>query len=186
MSRTSLRGRRGEKALLAAFILFFTLFLSISLTPILKAQDSDATIRVHSIMVTVNRVLQDLMDVPETVNVITADEIERSPYSTITELLAQVPGVSTDNSSAAIAGAERISIRGETSGRTLILIDGIKAVDKDYDDNSVLIDLSQVERIEIIKGPASVLYGSSGIGGVINIITKKGGDKPIGFSQNFI
>ena len=62
----------------------------------------------------------------------------------------------------------------------LILIDGQKLVEnKSMDGTPLLIDPSNVERVEVIKGPASVLYGSEAIGGVVNIITKKGGDKPI-------
>jgi hemoglobin/transferrin/lactoferrin receptor protein len=178
-------GEKGVLKLPAAFILIIALAFPLFTAASAAGQENEDTIRVTSIMVTVNRILQDLMDVPETVNVITSEDIEREPYTSITEMLQQVPGVSADNTTG-IAGAERISIRGESSGRTLIMINGVKAVDKDYDDNSVLIDLSQIERIEITKGPSSVLYGSAGIGGVINIITKKGGDKPIGFSQKLV
>ena len=77
-------------------------------------------------------------------------------------------------------GFKRISIRGENPNRVLILIDGQKLVEnKSMDGTPLLIDPSNVERVEVIKGPASVLYGSEAIGGVVNIITKKGGDKPI-------
>jgi hemoglobin/transferrin/lactoferrin receptor protein len=135
-------------------------------------------------MVTVSRVLQDLMDVPMGVSVLTAEDLEREPYTNITEALTQLPGVMIDTLGR--PGASRVSIRGESYGRTLILIDGVKAVDKDGSDNTITIDPSQIERIEIIKGPGSVLYGTDGMGGVISIITKRGGNKPVGFSQNFI
>jgi hemoglobin/transferrin/lactoferrin receptor protein len=150
-----------------------------------KAQD-DEEIKVRSIMVTANRVLQELFTLPMTVNVVTAEDLAREPYSTILDALKQVPGIIIDDSSAAVAGAGRVSVRGENTGRTLFLINGIKAVDKDGSAGTLMITPSQVERIEIIKGPASVLYGPEAIGGVINVITKKGGDKPVAFSQNFI
>jgi hemoglobin/transferrin/lactoferrin receptor protein len=71
-------------------------------------------------------------------------------------------------------------IRGEGSERTLILVDGQKiSENKSMDGTPLLIAPENIERIEVIKGPASVLYGSEAIGGVVNIITKKGGDKPL-------
>jgi hemoglobin/transferrin/lactoferrin receptor protein len=185
-TKTSLLGQRNLKEL----ILVFIVVLSLSLFPIIKkelfAQTDDSTIRVRSIMVTVNRVLQELMDVASTVNVITAEDIERSPYTNIADVLATQPGIEIDTSSASRTGSPRIGIRGANNSQTLYVIDGVKAVDKDNGDSVPLIDLSQVERIEIIKGPSSVLYGSEAIGGVINIITKKGGNKPFGFSQKFV
>jgi hemoglobin/transferrin/lactoferrin receptor protein len=150
------------------------------------AQEEDGPIRVRSILVSANRVLQELMDVPMTVNVVTAEDLERQPYTNINDVLASVPGVSKAEASGARAGSSKISIRGEEIARTLFIIDGVKVADKDNSEPALLIDLSQVERIEIIKGPASVLYGSEAIGGVVNVITKKGGDRPIGFSQNLV
>jgi hemoglobin/transferrin/lactoferrin receptor protein len=128
------------------------------------------------------------MDVPSSVSVVTAEDLEEEPYTNIGDLLATLPGVVMNQALAngSRPGAPRISIRGEGYERTLFVINGIKVVDKDYADNNPLIDLSQVERIEVIKGPASVLYGSEAIGGVVNIITKKGGTKPFGFSQNVV
>jgi hemoglobin/transferrin/lactoferrin receptor protein len=122
-----------------------------------------------------------------TVNVITAEDIEKQPYTNIGDLLATIPGISAEGTgSVGIAGANRISIRGEAYGRTLIMINGVKVVDKDKSTGVVMITPSQIERIEVIKGPASVLYGAEAIGGVINIITKKGGPKPVGFSLNTV
>jgi hemoglobin/transferrin/lactoferrin receptor protein len=174
---------------LKSFIPVFFSALSFSLLFQLApaaAQGEDDTIRLRTVMVTANRTLQELMDVPMTVNVVTAEDIEREPYPSITELIRHIPGIGLAEQSGARAGSPRVSLRGEGNARTLILINGVKLSDKDNSDPSILVNLSQVERIEVIKGPASVLYGSEAIGGVINIITKKGGDKPIGFSQNFV
>jgi len=151
-----------------------------------RDQDSVKTeAQTPTIMVTASRTEADLFELPMTVNVITDQDIKRQPATNITDILATVPGV--ELSDAGIAGAKRISIRGEEYSRTLILINGVKTVDKRSAQTAVLIDASQIERIEVIKGPASVLYGPEAIGGVINIITKKGGNgKPVAFSQNFI
>ena len=136
------------------------------------------------VMVTASRVEADLFELPMTVNVITGEDLKREPVTNITDILAMVPGLELSNPG--LAGAKRISIRGEDVGRTLILVNGVKTVDKRAGTSAVMIDASQIERIEIIKGPASVLYGPEAIGGVVNIITKKGGEKPLGFSQNFV
>ena len=80
----------------------------------------------------------------------------------------------------ALPASPRINIRGESGARVLILIDGQKVTEqKSMDGAPLLIDPNRIERIEVIKGPASVLYGSEAIGGAVNIITKKGGDRPL-------
>ncbi|MDR2350119.1 MAG: TonB-dependent receptor plug domain-containing protein, partial [Deltaproteobacteria bacterium] len=182
----SLWGRRffGAFSATLAMLLSFA-FVSLHSAK-LSAQTDDDTIRVRSIMVTVNRVLQELMDVASTVNVITAEDIENMPYTNIADVLATQPGIVIDTASVPRFGTPRIGIRGGSNQHTLFMIDGVKAIDKENGDSVPFIDLGQVERIEIIKGPASVLYGSEAIGGVINIITKKGGNKPIGFSQKVV
>jgi hemoglobin/transferrin/lactoferrin receptor protein len=119
-----------------------------------------------------------IQDVPASISVITSEEIERMCATSVADLLRDVPGVEILlNSSPA---SQRVMIRGEESQRTLILIDGQKVSEnKSMDGAPMLIDPNMIERIEIIKGPASVLYGSEAIGGVVNIITKKAGTKPI-------
>ena len=130
--------------------------------------------------VTATRVAHDLMDVPMSVGVVTAEDIKKKGVTTIGELIQDVPGVELQNDGT--PGLVRISIRGEGTMRSTILIDGQKVSEhKSMSGTPILIDPSAVERVEVIKGPASVLYGSDAIGGVINIITKKGGNKPVQF-----
>ena len=90
------------------------------------------------------------------------------------EALRDVPGVSlTDNSTYGIKYAR---LRGEATHRTLLLIDGQPASQqKNMSGGMLLTGWSDVERIEVVKGPSSVLYGSDAIGGVINVITRSGG-----------
>jgi hemoglobin/transferrin/lactoferrin receptor protein len=175
-----------EMSLIFPKLLFTSMFIMLVVASSLKAQVTEEPVRLRAIMVTANRILQELMDVPMTVNVVTEEDIRNQPYATITELLRNIPGIGLAEQSGARAGSSRISIRGEGNARTLIIINGVKVSDKDNSDPSVLINLSDIERIEIIKGPSSVIFGSEAIGGVINIITKKGGDKKVGFSQNVI
>lgn len=114
---------------------------------------------------------QELKEVPLSVAVVTAEEIERSTASTTAELLEDIPGVQVFDGG--MSGMIRVGIRGE-SERTSVLIDGIRVSEqKSMSGAPILISPEQIERIELIKGPGSVLYGSEAIGGVVNIITKK-------------
>ena len=116
-------------------------------------------VKADDVYVTATRVEKELQDVPMSVSVMTSEDIKRSPARTIGELLQDVPGVEIRNSGG--QGFKRISIRGENPNRVLILIDGQKLVEnKSMDGTPLLIDPSNVERVEVIKGPASVLYGS--------------------------
>lgn len=151
--------------------------LSAAILSMGTAQAADVT--TEDVKVTAGRVEQELMDVPMSVSVVTSEEIEKSSARTIGELLEDIPGVQIVNSGS--QGLKRLSIRGENSFRTLVMIDGQKLSEqKSMDGTAILIDPAIVERVEVIKGPASVLYGSDAIGGAINIITKKGGNKPFG------
>lgn len=136
------------------------------------------TVELDEVKVTAGRVEQELMDVNMSVSVITQEEIRRSSARNVGELLEDIPGVRINNDGG--QGMKRIKIRGEDAFRTLVMIDGQKVSEhKSMSGSPMLIDPSMIERIEVIKGPTSVLYGSDAIGGAINIITKKGGTKPI-------
>ncbi|MEX0851947.1 MAG: TonB-dependent receptor [Bauldia sp.] len=110
-----------------------------------------------------------------TVSVITREEIERSSAGTVAELLRSTPGVNVIESGGA-GGQALVNLRGAEAGHTLVLIDGIRVNDpasaRDEFDFATL-SLTDVERIEILRGPQSALYGSDAMGGVINIITRR-------------
>ena len=148
--------------------------LSAAILSMGTAQAADVT--TEDVKVTASRVEKELMDVNMSVSVVTAEEIARSEARTIGELLKDIPGVRINNDGG--QGIKRVGIRGENAFHTLVMIDGQKIAEhKSMSGSPMLIDPSMVERIEVIKGPASVLYGSDAIGGAINIITKKGGEK---------
>ena len=136
------------------------------------------TVKAGDVYVTATRVERELQQVPMSLTVMTAEDVQKSGARTVGELLQDVPGVQIQNDGS--QGLKRISIRGEDAFRTLVLIDGQKISEhKSMSGSPILIDASRIERVEVIKGPASVLYGSDAIGGVVNIITKKGGQKPV-------
>ncbi|WP_081299646.1 TonB-dependent receptor [Gilliamella sp. wkB112] len=128
-----------------------------------------------TIVVTADRNEKTVWDSSVSVNVVNRDEIEKQNGDSIVESLRDIPGVEiTDNS---LAGRKQIMIRGEAPSRILMLIDGQEVTYHRSGHGSsagVLIDMESVERIEVIKGPHSVLYGSQAIGGVVNFITRKG------------
>ena len=136
-----------------------------------------ADIVTEDVKVTATRVEKELMDVNMSVSVLTAEDIRRSSARSVGELLEMIPGVRVNNDGG--QGIKRVSIRGNDTFQTLVMIDGQKISEqKSMSGSPFLIDPSQIERIEVIKGPASVLYGSEAIGGAVNIITKKGAPKP--------
>ena len=155
-----------------------TAVISAFAVSVASAQEVTALEQTEPVKVTASRVEQELMDVNMSVSVITEDQIKHSNARNIGELLETIPGVRIQNDGSQCM--KRVSIRGENAFRTLILIDGQKVAEhKSMSGAPMLIDPAMVERVEVIKGPASVLYGSDAIGGVINIITKKGGNKPV-------
>jgi len=135
-----------------------------------------------AVVVTATGVEQWIKDAPASISVITREEIERKPVSSIGQLLSTIPGVTGGY---ALSGAQaKIRLRGLPEQYTLILIDGRRQGNSsgvNYRDNLGSQDLDwlspdMIERIEVVRGPMSSLYGSDAMGGVINIITRKIGD----------
>jgi outer membrane cobalamin receptor len=116
------------------------------------------------------------------VSVITAPEIaDRRPASTI-DLLQQLPGVHVDQSNP--GGVASVYIRGSDPEQTVVLVDGVRVNDPmlsrggSYDLSS--LDPASIERIEVLRGGGSAMYGADAMGGVINIITRRPENRPLG------
>jgi outer membrane receptor for ferrienterochelin and colicins len=141
----------------------------------LAAQETEngALNRLEDIAVTGTRTEKRLKDTPVVTEVITAEEIENSSAATITDVLDDYGLMYTSGPM-----GDEIQLQGMGEGRVLYLIDGRRVVGRVAQRlRGDTLPLANVERIEIVRGPQSALYGSDGIGGVINIITKKPGDK---------
>ncbi|SFC56696.1 TonB-dependent receptor plug domain-containing protein [Pseudoalteromonas denitrificans] len=161
---------------LAVFTAFT--FPALADTAITTALTSKAQkIGLETITVTATRTERRIMDSPLSSTVITSEEIALNSAANLADLLRDVPGVEVAD--AATAGMKRIKIRGESSRRVAILIDGQELTDHSTYGAPLLLDPTMVERIEVIRGTGSVLYGQKALGGVINFITKKGGDTPL-------
>jgi vitamin B12 transporter len=112
--------------------------------------------------------------------VITAEDIKKTDKRTVSEVLRNVPGVAVAQNGA-FGGLTSVYLRGAKPGHTLVLIDGVEVNDPMSTDRSfdfAHLTTDNIERIEVVRGSQSTLYGSDAIGGVINIITKKGKGKP--------
>ncbi len=126
------------------------------------------------IVVTAERNPQPLADSPSAVAVITRAQIEAKKPFDILDVLRLVPGLSIAQSGTR-GKTTSVFTRGTNSNQTLVLVDGVRAnspQDGRFDFGQIPIE--NVDHIEVVRGPASALYGSDAIGGVINIITKRG------------
>ena len=127
---------------------------------------------------------QLLKDAPASISIIPKEELQNRPIRDLGDALQEVPGIATSINK---TGSSSIMMRGFGSSYTLILVDGKRQnVAKGFGGNGFdptsgfMPPISMIERIEVIRGPASVIYGSDALGGVINIITKKIPDKATG------
>jgi len=136
----------------------------------------------EEVVVTATRDTEEIRNVPANVSVITAKDIEKSGATTIPEVLDKLESIQfrsySGNSSQSV-----IDLRGfggdNPFGKTLILLDGRRLNRPDMSGiNWLQIPLNDIDRIEVVRGASSVLYGDAAVGGVINIITKKGGGEP--------
>ena len=121
------------------------------------------------------------------VTVIDQQQLQRNSGKSLTELLNTQTGIIVNGSSNVLGTNQDVYVRGAAAGKTLILLDGIPVYDASgisgaFDLN--LISVDQVERVEILKGSQSTLYGSDAIAAVINIISKKGGTKKVNATAN--
>jgi len=138
-------------------------------------KDSLTTSTLEEVIVTANKVEQKQNTTGKVVTVINAAEIQANAGRSIAQILNEHAGLYLPGSLSNAGTVPSIFMRGASSGRTLILIDGMPVGDPSMISNEFdlnLIPLAQVERIEILKGAQSTLYGSDAMGGVINIITK--------------
>lgn len=128
------------------------------------------------IVVTAGRAPEPIGSTGSAISVISGETLTTSNPASLTDALRSVPGLMVTQAGGP-AGTTGVMLRGANTGQTLVLIDGIRVNDPSGaagDFNFALVAPGTVDRVEVLRGPQSALYGSDAMGGVINIITKKG------------
>jgi len=131
--------------------------------------------RMESVIVYGSRLQHPTTEIGSSVSVIDAEDIEALGFDFTVDALASAPGV-TVNSNGAFGGQASVRIRGAGSEQTLVLLDGVPLNDPTSPGggfNFARFDPENVDRIEILKGPQSTLWGTDAIGGVVSITTKR-------------
>ncbi|MDI6787071.1 MAG: TonB-dependent receptor, partial [Planctomycetota bacterium] len=150
-----------------------------------KPVKKEETVEVDKIIVTATKTPRKAQDLPVQTTVITNKEISESGSRTVTELLSTIPGFYIRRQNTPNTSDSSSRLRGLTfdSGYVLVLINGERCLGGgmgEYGISPSQIPPEMIDRIEIVQGPASALYGSDAMGGIVNIITKPIPEKPTG------
>jgi vitamin B12 transporter len=162
-----------------ARILAVVLFVALAAVP----AGAQETKKLDPVIVTGTLIETPAEQVGATVTVIEGDEIENHYYPTVDDALRNVPGVEIRRSGS-LGKTTSISIRGANPNQVQVLVDGVRAKSPTTG-QAELSDIAPdtIERIEIIRGPQSTIYGADAIGGVVHIITKRGSGPPSGYAS---
>lgn len=130
---------------------------------------------IETIEVTATRTPLSVVDIASSVTIISAEDIAKRQTFSLPDLLNTLPGIAIARAGS-VGGQAQLRLRGGEANQTLVLIDGIQINDPAAGDEVQfeLLSTTEIERIEIIRGPLSSVWGSDAVSGVINIITKKG------------
>lgn len=156
---------------------------AVTISSQLFAQEDTSTNRMDEVVVTATKFSRKSAETGKVVTVISRETLERSTGKDLAQLLNEQTGIIINGANSNPGKDKSLYMRGAKTDHTLILIDGIPVYDpsglnSNFDIRMLPIEI--IQRVEILKGSQSTLYGSDAIAGVINIITKKGGDKKIG------
>jgi len=165
------------KSIKFCFLLELLFFLSANL---LSQTDSLKTYQLTDVVVTATKTKTPLIELASSISVIDSEEIAASKKTSLFDLLKNQYGLSFTQQGGQGMLAN-VFLRGGEAGHSLILIDGVE-VNMTSDPDNVFdfsyLSTNNINRIEVLRGPQSVLYGSNALGGVINIITQTGSGKP--------
>lgn len=174
-------GRSGRHSLLFSLVSLFcaSLGASSALAQSESSKTSQAPLILDDISVTANMVPTEKSKVGSAVTSFTENELEQRQTRLVSDVLREVPGVAV-NRTGPVGQLTQVRIRGSEGNQTLVLIDGMRVNDpsagSEFDFAHLLAE--EVERVEVLRGPQSALYGSDALGGVINIVTRSGSREP--------
>ena len=158
-----------KRSIAAAALLLCTAF------PAAQAGAEETTIQLKEVIVTATKTEKAPEDVTQSVTVITGEDIRKTNATDVAAAIQNATGVHISGYGTP-GSVESLKIRGAYSSQILVLLNGIRmnsARDGGFDLSLIPVSVDDIERIEIVRGPGSALYGSDAVGGVINIITKK-------------
>ena len=156
-----------------------------------RAQDQEASnghLALMPITITASRNQTLLEDMPVHTTVISADEIQKSPFQSLDELLKTIAGFNFSGAPSYLSDptGTQTKIRGLGNAKVLVLLDGVPMLDPFYLTTQWFrVPLSNIERVEIIRGGSSSLWGSMAVGGVVNVITKVPKDQESNVSWSY-
>lgn len=143
------------------------------------AGDGNSIIQLQPVLVTATRQRRALVDTPANISIITEDDLDRRMDDVIDEIFRYEAGIEVPRQTSGanpFSSSGGIEIRGVGGNRTQVLVDGNRTIESITDSTRDVIDASNIKAVEIVRGPASVLWGSDALGGVVNFVTKDPGD----------
>ncbi|MDE2494723.1 MAG: TonB-dependent receptor [Alphaproteobacteria bacterium] len=134
----------------------------------------------ETVVITATRSPEPLNLTGTSVSVITGAELQRQQILVLSDALAETPGADITRNGG-VGETTSLSLRGSAAGQSVVLIDGVRINDPSAPNGQAILEdllVNDISRVEILRGPQSTLYGSDAIGGVVNILTKRGGASP--------
>lgn len=142
------------------------------------AQEDTLKISLSDVLVTATKFPTEVQNISSSYSIIDKSLIQRSNSSTVLQLLREVPGISIAQQGG-LGKLNSLFMRGANANHTLVLIDGVEVNDPSSPSNAFdlsNLQTSNIERIEIVRGPQSTLYGSDALAGIINVFTEQGSE----------
>jgi len=153
--------------------LSLTLPLLLLTSPELLADTRDDALKLPNVVISANRQVQARNDSSAANTVFTRDDIDRLQPTSLTDLISRVPGVQVAPTGGR-GSLPGIYIRGTKSAQSLVLVDGQRIANTTSGDSGLqYLNVDQIERVEVLRGSRSVIYGSDAIGGVIQVFTRR-------------